>query len=375
MIDVDEIRRLEIQMHGLSGVDDVLTFYHDETNNIHKLRVNAGGLNVTEPKVFALGGVVHVGPPHGIDITPLRAAMRIQASASEIKLEHVAKGDFLAVLSSPKLTEFLRWLTDSDMVLHYQELDPLYWSIVDVIDSILHAHDNLTHMHAFHMALKSDLVVLLRGDLAETTKLFHAYGYPGLEPQERRLFTVDLLALIECQAHLIEHYNYMMLKGVIQAGRNADSLVFIEDNPRHVLIEQFADFHRNRVTLFKNAHHVFDEEASIQESFLAVPLTSGGAPFVNYRFADSKTENGIQISDIVIGLLGKMHSYFLATSTEAIELTREGLSGVSLNNALLLRDLISKSHQTNMAFQQHVASIYDRDKADRFLRFVDGRYV
>lgn len=65
------------------------------------------------------------------------------------------------------------------MVAHYQELDPLYWSIVDIIDSILHARDDLAHMSAFRMALKSDLVVLLREDLAATTKLFHTYGYPG----------------------------------------------------------------------------------------------------------------------------------------------------------------------------------------------------
>lgn len=87
-------------MHGLTSVDDVRTFYHDETNNIHKPQVTADGLNVTAPKVFALGGVVHAGSPHAIDITPLRAAMRIQNSATEIKLEHVAKGDFLALLSS-----------------------------------------------------------------------------------------------------------------------------------------------------------------------------------------------------------------------------------------------------------------------------------
>jgi hypothetical protein len=79
LIDVDEIRRLEIRMHGLTGIDDAYTFYHDETNNIHKLRIDANGLNVAEPKVFALGGVVHTGSPRPIDIAPLRQAMRIQS--------------------------------------------------------------------------------------------------------------------------------------------------------------------------------------------------------------------------------------------------------------------------------------------------------
>lgn len=108
-----------------------------KANNILKLHVAAQGLNVAALKVFILGGVVHEGAPRPIDIQPLRAAMRIQKTAPEVKLEHVAKGDFLELLRSAKLTTFLRWITDSGLMIHYHELDPLYWSIVDIVDSIL----------------------------------------------------------------------------------------------------------------------------------------------------------------------------------------------------------------------------------------------
>jgi hypothetical protein len=258
-------------------------------------------------------------------------------------------------------------------MIHYHELDPLYWAIADIVDSVL--GEELTHLRPFHMHLKSDLVSILRADLPATVRLFHTFGYPGLEPHERAPFVEDLLSLVERHADVVDHFNYMMLKGVIQAGRTLGSLVYIEGNPRHLLIERFSDFYRGRVTLFKNAHHVFDEEKSIQDSFLAVKLTSGGVPFVNYRFADSKSEPGIQISDVVIGLLGKMHTYFVATSADEVSAARDDLSGASLENALLLRDLISISHEANIAFQQHIASGYDRDKADRFLRFIDGAYA
>lgn len=56
MIDIEHIRRLQIQMHGLSGADLHYTFYHDETNNIKKLRLKGGKFNVTNPSVFVLGG-------------------------------------------------------------------------------------------------------------------------------------------------------------------------------------------------------------------------------------------------------------------------------------------------------------------------------
>ncbi len=137
MIDIDELRDSGIRLHGLTKADGVYTFYHDETNNIRKLHVEAGRLNVAELKVFVLGGVVHEGAPRPIDIQSLRDAMRIQKSAHEIKLEHVARGNFLDVLCSTKLTTFLRWIADSGLLIHYHDLDPLYWSSADIIDSIV----------------------------------------------------------------------------------------------------------------------------------------------------------------------------------------------------------------------------------------------
>ena len=90
-MDIDEFRNSQMRLYGLTKADESYTFYHDETNNIIKLHVGVQGLNVAELKVFVLGGVVHEGAPRAIDIEPLRAAMRVQKSAPEIKLKHVAK--------------------------------------------------------------------------------------------------------------------------------------------------------------------------------------------------------------------------------------------------------------------------------------------
>ena len=48
---------------------------------------------------------------------------------------------------------------------------------------------------------------------------------------------------------------------------------------------------------------------------------------------------------------------------------------MSLTNVELLRDLIDASHETNVAFLNHVASQHDIDKLDLFLRFRDGVYA
>ncbi len=155
MPDIDELRDMQIRLHGLTNADCIYTFYYDETNNIRKLHVGAQGLNVGSLNVFVLGGIVHEGSPHFFDIEALRNAIRIQTTAAEIKLKHVANGDFLDLLRSAKLTSFLRWITNGGLMIHYQEVDPLYWSVVDIIDSIL-AGVGEHALSPYHAVLKWD---------------------------------------------------------------------------------------------------------------------------------------------------------------------------------------------------------------------------
>ena len=374
LVDIDEFRGSQIRMYGLTKADKSYTFYHDETNNIRKLHVDARGLNVAELKVFVLGGVVHDGPPRAIDIQPLRADMRIQKTAPEIKLEHVAKGGFLDLLRSTKLAIFLRWITDNGLMIHYQELDPLYGSIVDIIDSILSKlRDRALYQH--HALLKSDLAEVLRSDLPATINLFYRHSYPGLDPQNRKPFLNELIALLEHHGDVLPAPNATVLKNVLKAGRGLDCLDFIEGYPPNMLIDDFSTFYQGRIAIFKHATHVLDMEPSIQERFLQTPLTSGGAPVTHYRFADSKAEPGIQLADIVVGVLAKMHSYFTETPPDEVAADRVALTGTSLQNAERLRDLLAASHDANVAFLHHVSSMHDLDKLDLFLRFQDGAYA
>jgi Protein of unknown function (DUF3800) len=374
-MDIGNLRDGQMRLHQLDKADIRYTFYHDETNNFGKLKIDAQGLNVAELKVFVLGGVVHAGEPHPIDIEPLRDAMQIhQKSAQEIKLKHVAKGDFLELLQSTRLTTFLRWITDNELMIHYQELDPLYWSIADIVDSILPNLGN-PMLIEYHALLKSDLLSILRDDLQATIALFHRYSYPSLAPESRMPFLNGLLELMERNRSVLSEFNHYVLKGLLQAGRGLQELVFIEGNPPNVLINNLSISYLNRIALFEHSGHIFDRENVIRRHLMAAPITSSGMPLTNYRFADSKAEAGIQLADVVVGLVAKMHSYFTETPSDKVKLARTNLIGTRLQNAELLRDLISRSHDANVAFLHHVASVHDLQKLDMFLRFTDGAYV
>lgn len=374
MINLDTLRGGQIRLHHLGQTDSVYTFYYDETNNVRKLYVDEDGFNVALPKIFVLGGIAHEGVVRAIDISSLRQAMKVQKNVRELKLVYVAKGEFVDLLKSEKLMIFLRWIRDNGFVIHYQELDPLYWSVVDIVDSILAKSDHPMLLH-YHALLKSDLTAVFRNSLRATAALFHQYGYPGLSAEKRIPFLRELLELLECSESCLPEFNYFMLKGVLQMGLSLNELAFIEGNPQNLLIESFSSFYLNRIALFRCSDHILDTENSVQETFKRSPLMREGKPATNFRFTDSKDEAGVQLSDVLVGVLGKLHSFLTEASREEVAQARDGLCGTCLENVNLLRDLISSSHDINVAFLHHVASVHDIDKLDLFLRFQDGHYA
>ena len=374
IIDLDKFRDQQVRLHGLRGTDIETTFYYDETNNFRSLSIGTGGLNVAELKVFVLGGVVHRGAPRSLDIGSLRKAMWIQPSAVELKFEHVAKGSFLDALRSEKLAAFFRWLLESDLLIHYHALDPFYWSIVDIVDSIL---PNLSNpmLLLYQGILKGDLNEVLRVDTQATVRLFHRYGYPSLAPEARTPFLRELIDLFDAYNEVLPAYNARILRDVLKMGLELDELVFVENNVAHRLIEDFSMFYLSRIAVFNQATHILDMEKSIRSRFAVMDIRKDGRPALHFRFVDSKEEAGVQISDVVVGLLGKMLTYFTQTDRGQIAKDRMSLSGVSLANAEYLRDCISMSHDANPAYLHYVASNADIQKLDLFLRFADGAFA
>ena len=114
-----------------------------------------------------MGGVAHRGAPRPLDITGLRRAVRLQATAKELKREYLGKGDILRLLGMRKVETFLDWVAAEGLLVHYIALDPLYWALVDIIDSVI-SHDHLTHLQAYHWQLKNDLFIVLAADWVDT---------------------------------------------------------------------------------------------------------------------------------------------------------------------------------------------------------------
>ena len=107
-IDVNNFRKNVLKQ--LRGANDKFVIYYDEINNIRKLHLKKDGPNDKSMKNFVLGGIAHRALTSLTGEAELRSALRIQESAVEFKFEHIAKGDYMDVLNSGKLTTVFNYL-------------------------------------------------------------------------------------------------------------------------------------------------------------------------------------------------------------------------------------------------------------------------
>jgi hypothetical protein len=361
-IDVNEQRDPAIELFNLQAIDDPWTFYYDETNNHRLVHLTDNGFNVPDPRFFVLGGIVHPGPQKHIDLSHLRQLMGIQPSTPELKFERIAKGDFLTMLGSKKLDHFLTWLVNEEYLVHFIALDPVYFSYVDIIDSMpVMANFDLSSNYIF----KRDLYEVLRSDLKTTQDILRRYSYPAMANGDVREFLTALIKLIE-NADDLPEYNRMMLKGVIQTGRSLSSLPLLDDTVG-IIMENFTSLFMHRICLFKASQHILDNEDTVSRVLDSYRFMDEGQLLDLYRFVDSKTEPGVQLSDVIVGLLSACLAWLREFSFDEIFEIKQNLTLAQSANRLALSGLVNRSIAVSDAFVQKSMSIDDMQRFEHFL--------
>jgi len=358
---LDDLRDLEIRLHGLDRADVAYTLYYDETNNHRKLHVTVNGLNVKDPGCFVLAGVAIPGGTAVPDIQDLRRVLYLQPTTGEIKLTHVAKGDFIQVLRSQRLGDFLDWIEAKGLLIHYECLDQLYWSIVDIVDSAIMAADRFD-LAAVAPPLKDMLNIALRRDFDTTLSLFRAFRYPAIDPKDGPRFYMALRTILQRQARHLHPVYGGLLDSLFEAAAEGEGFSFIEGtvDDAHILIEGFDLFFRHRLTILGKSNHVLDLEEVVREKFQSLPLPAG----VAFRFSDSKQEPMIQLSDVIAGLLGKFFNYLVLTDTAKIQNDVAVLDARQKSNIAKLGGHLTRAAEENKAFAHRIMSLTDTAKTD-----------
>jgi len=360
--DISDVRKMTRMLAPTADFDSPFTFYYDETNNIRKFYVRENDFNSSFNSNFVLGGLVYEGTRP--DIKPLFDKLKLQKNITEVKLKHIAKGEFLDCLKSEKLNIFLKYLLDNDLHIHYSSLNILYWSIVDIVDSAIANSEVAMQLDLnFSNHLKNDLYKLSKLEIESVIELFYNSDYPNLKKESVLEFIEELTSIFDEYIDTQEfHLGLESLRQILKEAKKRDSLPFIMDEEDRILIENFSQFYLRPIYLFKNSNHIFDNEVAISEILASYKIIDDSKEIKNYSFVDSQSDLFIQASDIFVGLMGKFASYINTSSREKIISDFDSLSEKQLSNIDVLINLIGKSNSKNVAFLHSIDSYEELTK-------------
>lgn len=332
------------------------TFYYDESNNIRKLWLNANDFNAPIDSDFVLGGVMYFGDKSSADINVLKRELRLQKSAKEIKFKHISRAKtFLECLNEDKVLYFLQWLDDSDLYIHYSNVNNLYFAIVDIIDSI-----EEPGYIPFIFQMKNELYKLVHTHYDDFYKLLIKCNYPNIDIKNIALFYEHILGYIDNDYSELP-FDLEVLRQGLKVARKQSELVFLQGNPEKTILDDYSSFYIRPLGIFPFAKHIFDNEYKIEEVFEKYDFYNGDTKVENYCFTNSKSNSFIQISDCIVGLLGKYYTYINSLNMFQAQYLFRTISEKQLNSLRLFAKLIIKSENINKLLLNSVESIEERE--------------
>tara|TARA_B100000378_G_scaffold163916_1_gene132006 strand:+ start:2120 stop:3238 length:1119 start_codon:yes stop_codon:yes gene_type:complete len=354
---INEIRESQKSLAPHINFDEKCNFFYDESNNPRKLYTRETDFNTSITGSFVLGGVVDNGSV--FNFKELWSSLQLQKNVKELKFKHLVSGDFISCLKSRKLNTFLKFINDEDILVHLSCINLLYYSIVDIVDSALMNHKELFELGPQFIAeLKDTMHQILRENLDETRALFFKFNYPNLNPKDIPEFIREIIVIVNYENGNIKNQKSLKtLKEMLSFSGDKQKMPFLGGEKNNVLIEEFYQFYIKQVYMFKNSKHIFDNEDTIQKTVGTFNLINGKRTLKNYTFKDSKTEIMIQLSDVIVGLTSKYHSFINNHSEELILSEFEKLNDLQKSNLQLYVKIISKSDKYNPGFFHHITGL------------------
>lgn len=369
-MDYTDIRKLAIEFSGLSGMDDTYTFYYDETNNSRKFRITEKDFNSSKDEDFVIGGLVYEGENRQFSLDKLFQSFKLQSNVKEIKRQHIAPGKtFLECVKSPKLQLLLKWIIENEVYVHFMAMNNLYFGIVDIIDSLVDDTKFSMLPPDYINLMKNTLYKYINADIDYIHSVFLKYNYPNIQSDNVQPFCEDFIAWIENinVENEQEDFGLESVRQILKASRRKENLCFLSDNKDLILMDRYESLYVEPIYMFPHSQHIFDEEVEIVNKIKDIPICIDNQILCNYAFVKSKSSRWIQLSDVIIGLLGKMFLYANSKSNSEIINETMKLSDMQKENISLLKALIEKSEKRCLAFIHFTANFYEIEKVKLIL--------
>lgn len=367
-INVEDQKKAILDLNGIPPFEEEMTFYYDESGNCRKFSLTEKGFNNIDALKgdFVLAGVAHEGRSFDIDVPSLYAALDYKEGQKELKFKHLFHNskDFQSFIGSKRATGFLEWLSKSGLYIHYSALNNLYYSLVDIVDSLWKTHPQcIMYMWDIKGALY-DFVIEHKDEVID---IFIRHTYPDVK--DASVFCDELCYLI-WEYNDDSKYNpgffLELLSQMLKTAGKLGELIFVQDNEPFMLIQEYYLFYTERCEIFSKSNHIFDEEPTVQKQMSNLELYENGIQLNNWRFVKSHENIYVQVSDLIAGLLRKMFMFLDENSLNDIVSISTKLNDTQIKNFTLLWVLISKSDEKSPLFIKNVNS--QKNAQERMLK-------
>lgn len=356
-------------LYNSSEIDNKYYFYYDESGNIRKLHIDKNNFNVEICDYFVLGGLVFSEKPEEQVIIREKFQKYIPLQNEELKCNYICtkSKNFLDVLKQEKLNKFLDFCLEQNFIIHYEVLNFLYWSIVDVIDSI-NVEIGVNDKNVLDN-IKNLLYLVCKENYKQLASFFSQYNYPNLKENTKSDFLKGIISFTK-NSKILNYSEKAILLQFLEIGF-ASELIFIKNNPDNILLDDFLNFYVDGIEKFLNSFHVFDEENEIQNIIKSYDLKiiENNSVFDNYVFKNSKDDFYLQLSDVIVGLIRKFRKYLFSKSSEEIENDFYDMCKIQRNNLISLLMIIKKSEQENIFFLHEIDSVSEHAKLADLINF------
>ncbi len=351
-INVEDIKNVVFEMNGISPFEEEMTFYYDESGNCRKFSLIKTGFNSDDALKgdFVLAGVAHEGKSYNIDIPALYIALDFKKGQKELKFKHLFLNSkyFMSFIGSKRATGFLDWLNKSGLYIHYSAVNNLFYSVVDIVDSLW---ETFPQYFGYMWDIKNALYDFVVEHQDEIIDIFIKHTYPDVK--DVPAFCNELCSLIWEHNDDSEYYPGFFLeifRQMLKFAGKQDKMAFIQDNEPYTLIQEYYLFYSERCEIFSKSRHIFDEEFTVQKQMSELELHENGVQFKNWQFVKSHENIYVQISDLIAGLLRKLFMFLDDNSlTDIISLAIK-LNDIQVKNFTILCNLIDKSDDKSHLF-------------------------
>lgn len=357
-LNVEDQKKAVFDLNGIPPFEEEMTFYYDESGNCRKFSLTDTGFNNIDALKgdFVLAGVAHEGRSFDIDVPSLYAALDYKDGQKELKFKHLYHNskDFQSFIGSKRVTGFLEWLSKSGLYIHYSALNNLYYSLVDIVDSLWETHPQCT---MYMWEIKSALYDFVIEHQDEVIDIFIRHTYPDVKDVSD--FCNEICSLIWVYNDDSEYnpgFFLELLRQMLKDAGKLNKLIFIQDNEPFMLIQEYYIFYTERCEIFSKLNHIFDEELTVQKQIADLELYENGIQLNNWQFVKSHENIYVQVSDLIAGLLRKLFMFLDENSLTDIVSIAKKSNDAQVKNFTLLWKLISKSNEKSPLFIKNTNS-------------------